>query len=169
MRKNMSVIAVKIYERFYEIASDSIIVRGYTKTGDNVKSTKLFEENEVVVGSSGTARDIGLFRLFLKTHKPSSATEEGILDLFSEFSDWKKKKTDSYGTENVFIIGYKDKVFKFNDFYIDEVVSYEAIGAGMDYALGVLHYGGNVEDAVNAAIKLSIYCDSPAIIIRKEK
>lgn len=163
----MSVIAVRIYPNFYEMAADSITVRGWTKTVNNGNGTKLFEENEVVIGSSGLARDSGLLRLFLKTRRPAAAEEGSIIEFFSEFADWMKKRTDVYGTENDFIVGFMGKVFHFREFFVEEIVSFEAIGAGMDYALGALQNGASASGAVEAAIELSCFCAPPVQKIEK--
>jgi len=149
------------------MAADSITVRGWTKTVNNGRNTKLFEENGVVVGSSGLARDSGLLRLFLRTRRPAAADEASIVDFFSEFADWMKKRTEVYGTDNDFIIGFEGRVFHFRDFFVDEIVSYEAIGAGMDYALGALQNGASASEAVEAAIALSCFCAPPVQKIEK--
>lgn len=163
----MSVIAVRVYPAFYEIAADSITVRGWTKTVNNGNNTKLFEENGVVVGSSGLARDCGLLRLFLKTRRPATADEASIVDFFSEFSDWMKKRTEVFGTDNDFLIGFEGKVYHFRDFFVEEIVSFEAIGAGMDFALGALQNGASASGAVEVAIALSCFCAPPVIKIEK--
>ena len=61
----MSVVACKININGYDIASDSITVRGYTQTtGGVADGPKLFEVNDVIVGSTGKAEEVMLLRLF---------------------------------------------------------------------------------------------------------
>lgn len=165
----MTVVACRKTQTGFEIAADSISVRWYTQTREKnqTKSSKLFEENGIVVGSTGNAEECNLFRIFCKTHKPASATEESILEFLSEFSDWKLNKTDKPDIENAYIIGFQKKLFTIAGYFIDEVLTYEAIGAGMDFALAALYLGHDVKKAVETAIELSVYCENPIQVIEK--
>ncbi len=163
----MSIVACKINENGYEIAADSITVRGYTQTKNNTKRSKLFEVNGMVIGSVGYAEESSLLHIFAKTHQPASATEEGILEFWGEFSEWKKKRIDHSGIENSYFIGINGIVFAVHEWLIEQVTSYEAIGAGMDFALAALHLGHDAEAAVATAIELSVFCEAPIQIIKK--
>lgn len=164
----MSVVACKILPDGYEIASDSISVRFWTQSkGENTKFSKLFEVNDIVVGSVGYAEESSLLQMYCATRKPSNATEPAILEFFSEFSSWKKKKAEKSGLDNAYLIGYKGKVFSINGWFIQEVLKYEAIGAGMDFALAALYLDKSALDAVKVACELSIYCEEPIQVISK--
>jgi|GEM_PF-696654 len=164
----MSVVACKILPNGYEIASDSISVRFWTQSkGGNTKFSKLFEVNDVVVGSVGYAEESSLLQMFCATRKPSEATEPAILEFFSEFSSWKKKKAEKSGLDNAYLIGFEGKVFSVNGWFIQQVLKYEAIGAGMDFALAALYLENSAEDAVKVACELSIYCEEPIQMISK--
>ena len=163
----MSIVACKITEDGYEIAADSISVRGSTQTKNNTNRSKLVEVNNMVIGSVGLAEESSLLQIFAKTHQPASATEEGMLEFWSEFSTWKKKRTDHGSIENAYFIGLDGVVFYLHEWLIASVVSYEAIGAGMDFALAALHLGHSAEDAVETAIELSVYCEAPIQVIKK--
>jgi ATP-dependent protease HslVU (ClpYQ) peptidase subunit len=165
----MSVVVCKIQEGSgYEIASDSISVRGITQTkGDNTKFAKLFEENDLVVGGVGLSKEIALLQIFSKTHKPYEASESAILDFISEFSSWKKEKTGEAGIENQYLIGFEGSVFYIAGWLVRDVKTYEAIGAGMDYALTALYLGKSCKEAVEVAIELSIFCEGPVNLIVK--
>ena len=163
----MSVIACKITENGYEIAADSITVRGYTQTKTNTLRSKLFEVNGMVIGSVGLAEESSLLRIFAKTHQPAAATEEGILEFWNEFSGWKKKRNDKGYIENAYFIGIDGIVFAVHEWLIEQILSYEAIGAGKDFALAALHLGHTAEEAIETAIELSIYCETPIQIIKK--
>jgi len=166
----MSVIACKITERGYEIAADSILVRGYTQsTGQNIHAAKLFESNGMVIGTVGELEEESLFRLFCATRFPNAATEHALLEFLADFSDWKKARLDNPGIENRYIIGFGGKAFSIERWSVSEIAEYNAIGAGADYALTALHLGHSVEEAVQAAIDLCIYCEPPIIVIRKER
>ncbi|MCL4295665.1 MAG: hypothetical protein KJ077_08055 [Anaerolineae bacterium] len=166
----MSVVACRIREDGYEIAADSITVRGYTQTkGENTSLSKLFETKDMVVGTVGTAEEGSLFRLFCATRKPAAASEYAMLEFFSEFSEWKEKKTSNSSIENSYIIGFGDKCFAVEQWLVEEILTFQAIGAGMDFALAALHLGHSVRVAVETAIELSVYCESPVIAVSKER
>ncbi len=164
----MSVIACRITETGYQLAADSITVRGHTQTRENNTGlSKLVEVNGLVIGSVGTAQECSLFYLFAKTRRPATASEEGLLEFLSEFADWKKKKTDSGEIENSYLIGFEGKVFSVEEWFIEQVEKHEAIGAGMDFALAALHLGHDARTAVATAIELSIYCEAPIQVVEK--
>ena len=163
----MSVVACKVTESGYEIAADSISVRAYTqRKGDNTSASKLFEENGVIVGAVGTCEETSLLRLFLRTHGIADSTEIAILEFLSEFADWKNKRIDKKGIENAYIIGIGPRAFHANGWFIEDIKTFEAIGAGMEYALAAMHMGHSPEEAVETAIELSIYCEGPVKAIR---
>jgi len=158
----MSVVACKININGYDIASDSITVRGYTQTtGGVADGPKLFEVNDVIVGSTGKAEEVMLLRLFLDTHTFRDSNEQSVLELLSEFSDWKYKKINNSAVENNYLLGIGNNVFCVEGWDIQKVTSYMAIGAGQTYALAALYLGQTAEKAVETAIELSIYCAYP--------
>ncbi|MCP4140026.1 MAG: hypothetical protein GY755_07010 [Chloroflexi bacterium] len=165
----MSIVACKITKEGYEIAADSISVRGSTQTKNNTNRSKLVEVNNMVIGSVGYAEESSLLQIFAKTHQPAAATEEGILEFWGEFSGWKKKRMDRGDIDNAYFIGFDDIVFYINHWLIASVTSYEAIGAGKDFALAALHLGHSPEAAVETAIELSIFCEAPVQLIVKKK
>jgi ATP-dependent protease HslVU (ClpYQ) peptidase subunit len=166
----MSIVACKILPNGFEICSDSIVVHyDHTQSrGNNLDISKLFEVNNIIVGTSGVASETSLIRLFLETHGIAEPTEKGMLEFLDEFSSWKKTKTDNGDICNSYLIGYQGSVFYIGGWSISRVKTYAAIGAGMDYALAALYLGKSAEEAVQTAIELSIYCESPIIKIKKE-
>jgi ATP-dependent protease HslVU (ClpYQ) peptidase subunit len=156
----MSVVCCRVEKETIEIASDSIIVRGFTQG----TYSKLERINEMIVGGVGAARDLALLFLFCQTHKPESSTTRGVLAFWAEFCDWHKEKTDIQ-VEKVtsVIIAFLGKCFSIENYFIQEINDYSAIGAGSDYALSALYLGHNVEKAVKTACELSIYCEEPII------
>lgn len=166
----MSVVACKIIEAGFEIAADSICVRGGTQTkGENVSVSKLFYDGDIVIGSVGPAEGGALMELFLKTHKPADATEGSLLEFMSEFYDWKRKKTDDGKIENHFLVGIcgGGGVFGVYGWLIRKVMKFEAIGAGMDFALAALSLGHSAEEAVGVACDLSAWCEKPIRVLRR--
>jgi len=157
----MSVVCCRIYPDSIEIASDSIIVTGWTQSKSNNDYSKLIQVNGMTIGSVGVCSESSMFQIFCKTHRPKEADADSMLDFLSEFLDWKKKKTDSYELTNQYIIVYKSKAFLAYGFFVDEIKTYEAIGAGMDYALASLYLGNTVDKSVQVACELSVYCEMP--------
>jgi ATP-dependent protease HslVU (ClpYQ) peptidase subunit len=163
----MSVVAVKVTEDEIVIGADSILVTGFTQQKD--KLAKLNQVNDMIIGDVGDAQEGSLFLLFVKTRKPREASEDGMLEFFSDFQDWMKQKTELSEIENSYIIIYQKKVFLVEGFYIKEIKDYTAIGAGMDYALTALHLGHSVKKSIEVACELSIYCEKPINIIKISK
>lgn len=164
----MSVVAVKITGKGkYEMAADSILVRGDTQSkGDRSYSSKIMKVNGMVIGASGKAKETTLLFVFCATRKPTAATIPAVLTFLAEFAEWKKKAIDTGDIENWYLIGFAGKVFHVNGWYVEEVRTHEAIGAGMDYALAALHLGHNVKSAVEVACDLSIYCERPVVVYK---
>jgi len=164
----MSVIACRVSPGSFEIAADSITVRGHTQTrGQTSTHSKLYETNDMVVGSVGSAEENSLFRLFVETHRPAQANEYSLLEFMAEFSDWKKKRTDKSNIENSYIIGFSGLVYTVESWHVERIKSYMAIGAGMNFALAALYLGNTAKRAVETAIELSIYCEAPILVIKK--
>lgn len=100
-------------------------------------------------------------RLFAATHKPKTATCDDILTFMSEFSTWKNGRTSNAAIENVYLIGVQGKAFYVRRYHVEEILKFEAIGAGEEYALAALHLGHTPYDAVGVACELSVYCERP--------
>lgn len=164
----MSVIACRVSQNSFEIAADSITVRGYTQTkGQTSTHSKLYEANDMVVGSVGYAEENSLFRLFVETHRPAQANEYSLLEFMAEFSDWKKKRTTTGNIDNSYMIGFSGFVYTVESWHVERIKSYMAIGAGMNFALAALYLGNTAKKAVETAIELSIYCEAPILVIKK--
>ena len=164
----MSVVACKVYKDKYVIAADSIIVRGWTQSkGQNHNYVKLKEVNDIIIGSTGTAEESSLLFLYAMNTRPAGSDENSILAFMGDFSKWKNDRTGSSSIDNSYILAYKDKVYNIEGWFINEITQYEAIGAGMDYALAALHLGKTAEEAVETGIELSAMCESPVIRIER--
>ncbi|MDQ6961261.1 MAG: hypothetical protein Q9M28_01840 [Mariprofundaceae bacterium] len=162
----MSVVCCKISEKTIEVAADSISIRGYTQSKGKDDYSKLVEINGMIVGCVGRAEESSLLQMFCATRTPESASEGAILTFFTEFMDWKKKRTEKYKTENRFIFVFTGKAFYVEGFFIREIKSYEAIGAGMNFGLSALYLGHSAAKAVETACELSIFCEQPIQILK---
>ena len=159
----MSVISCRVYDDKIEIASDSILVKGYTQNKSINSFSKLFEVNGMVIGSVGVAEESSLLRVFCSTRKPSSVSETDILLFLSEFSEWKRDKTGDHAIDNEYIFIFNKRAFCIESFFVEEINDYTAIGAGRDFALTSLYLGSGVCESIKVACELSIYCEAPII------
>lgn len=171
----MSVVVVRNYKNKIVIGSDSISVLRFTQS--KIEYGKLHKINkDFIIGGVGLSADNSQMSLFARNHQPQRADEDGVMDFITEFIKWKKVKLDAPNTslENSrFIIVFKKKVFvvEGGTLLVQEIKEgkYDAIGAGMDYALSSLYLGQTVEKAVEVACELSIYCEKPINLITIKK
>jgi len=164
----MSIVCCRVTEDKIEMASDSILVRGWTQNKSNDKFAKMSEVNGMIIGGVGFAEETSLFQIFCETRKPGAATESSLVNFISEFADWKNSKMERYKIENEYIIVVENKAFYIQSFFVKEIMAYEAIGAGMDFALAALYFGKSVPEAVSAACELSVYCEKPINFIERK-
>lgn len=157
----MSVVVVRVQSDKIEIAADSISVRGWTQSKDSNKFSKLVKINDLFLGSAGLAEESSLLQIFCGTRKPESATEAAVINFFSEFAEWKDKKTGKFIIENSYLMVVDRHVFQIERFFVQEITDFMAIGAGRDFALAALYLGHNVRKAVEVACELSVYCEAP--------
>lgn len=159
----MSVVACKVEKDKIYIGADSVIVYGATQ--DKNPKAKIFKVSDsMCIGGAGWLRDVSGLFIFSKTHTVASPTVESIIDYFDEFYDWQKKKTEVRPDGNSFIIVTGGHAFWFDDFCVQEIDSYSAVGAGRDFALTALHLGHTVEESIKIACDLSIYCEQPITV-----
>jgi ATP-dependent protease HslVU (ClpYQ) peptidase subunit len=161
----MSIVCCKLSEKEIKVAADSISVYGYTQEKAKDKYSKLCEINGMIIGSVGLCEESSMLQIFASTRKPASPIESEILNFIAEFAEWKKKRTEKYTIENDYLIAFDGRIFKVSSFFIKEILKYEAIGAGRDYALSTLYLGHDVEKAVEVACELSIYCEKPVQVL----
>lgn len=165
----MSVVACRVTKDKIEVASDSIDVRGWTQsTGKNISLSKLVKVNNMIVGSVGFAEECTLMHLFCITHSIKDTTIDSILTFLSEFSNWKGNKTTDGVINNEYIFVYGKRAFITSGYLVSEVLEYESIGAGMDYALTAMHLGHGAKEAVKVSCELSIFCEEPIIYFEEK-
>jgi len=157
----MSIVAAKIYDDKISIASDSIIVYGSTQSKSADKFAKLFQVDDMFVGSVGICEESALLQVFCKTHTPERADESSYINFLAEFAEWKNDKIGDPKIVNDYLIVYQKKLFHIQGFFVYEIAGHSAIGAGRDFALAALHMGSSVSKAVEVACELSVYCELP--------
>lgn len=159
----MTVIAARKTNDTITFASDSILVAGYLKATDKeVIYNKLFQQNDMVIGSTGTGYEGTMMELFSRNHRPVDGSRLSVIDFFVEFREWINKRDAGHSPENDYLIAYDKKLFRtYGGLDIYEVPEFEAVGAGEDFAKAALHLGHTPREAVEVACKLSIYCSEP--------
>lgn len=159
----MSVVAVKKCDKKIKIAADSIVVSGWTRVEKTTRMAKLFEVNDMIIGSVGLAAEGLLMENFALTHQPHQATEREVLNFIVEFNKYISDLGLSKYT-NSFILCFKGKVFLIEEgFFVSEVEEYAAIGAGQDYALAALYLGHSAKKAVETACELCAFVAEPIV------
>lgn len=159
----MSVVAVKVYKNRIVIGADSFISFGYyTQRKD--EGAKIFKQNNMVVGCVGYAKDMTLFKLYCRDRKPARNDEEAIIDFMAEFIKWAKAIDKDYKCRSSFMIVYQKKAWLVDDsFYLNEITTFQAMGAGQDMAQTAMHLGRSVKEAIAVACEISIYCEKPVV------
>lgn len=156
----MSVACVKIEKKRIVLGADSIVVSG--RTQDKDKNVKIRKVNDVCgFACSGLVRETEFFYLYAKDKKPKYNNEDGIIDYFYDFSKFVDDKIGEKEIENSYIFVYDKKVWYFDKYFLKEIINFEAIGAGMEYAKTALFLGHSVEESVKVACELSVYCELP--------
>jgi ATP-dependent protease HslVU (ClpYQ) peptidase subunit len=151
----MSVVVCKVNKDKIEMASDSILVRGWSKLNNAPnKMVKMMKYNEMIIGGCGNADEISLFFHYMKTHTIEDMDEKNVLDFAIEFKRWKAELTGDGSFVNPYIIAYKGKAFAIEGMLVFPIDDYYAIGAGQDYANGALYMGAGAKEAVKAACEL---------------
>lgn len=160
----MSVIATRVYADRIEIAADSQITFGATMQTD--ETVKLFTtDTGITVGGVGTMQELALFKIFLKTHFPAAATEDALIDFIHEFRQWLAENAEILPEvdDNEYHFLFEGKAFSIHRYNIREIMEFDAVGAGMDYALAALYLGRSPAEAVKVACDLNIFCSLPVV------
>ncbi|MEL6939694.1 MAG: hypothetical protein AAFO84_10935 [Cyanobacteria bacterium J06598_1] len=159
----MTVIAARKTSDAIVFAADTLISDGFSKvTSSELIFAKLFEQNEMVIGTTGDCYEGTMMELFSRNHKPVNSTRLGMIDFLVEFKEWIRKKEGGYSPKNGFLIAFDQKLFRIvQGLDVYEIHEFDAIGAGQDFAKAALHLGHTPNEAVKVACKLSLYCSEP--------
>jgi len=166
----MSIVVARVKENGYEMASDSILITGFTQDkGARTSHSKMFSVNGMDIGGVGVCKEISWLKLYSATTKPAEPTESAVLEWYFGFIDFLKKKLgkEDIEIENNYLLGYGGKVFQICDSFVDVVKTFSAIGAGADFALAALHLGHSAAESVKVACDLSIQCEEPVVLITR--
>ena len=160
----MSVVAVRVNKDKIEMASDSIVVKGWSKIPNaQNKFAKMQKINDTIVGGVGGAEESSLLFHFMRTHILDNVDESSIIDYFIEFRRWKNDLCGNNSVDNSYIIASKGKAYYVERMFVAPIDNYYAIGAGEDYANGALYMGASVIDAVKASCELCAMVCEPII------
>ena len=167
----MSVVAARRYPEELVFASDSIRVSGaFRRENTRVaghEQGKLFQVNDLVIGSVGLVMELSFMQIFARNHKPAAPTTESVLDFMLEFYRWSKAKDESFNRINDYLIGTEGEIFRVCDGYLVEKINeFAAIGAGEDFALTAMYLDKTPEEAINISNELCVYCAGPTNVVR---
>jgi ATP-dependent protease HslVU (ClpYQ) peptidase subunit len=159
----MTVIAACKTSDAIIFAADTQISTGFGKTtSSDIIHSKLFEQNGMIIGSTGDCYEGTLMELFSRNHKPINAERLSVIDFLVEFREWIRKKEGGYSPKNGFLIAFEGKLFRVcGGLEIYEVKKFEAIGCGEDFAKAALLLGHSPREAVEVACQLSVFCSEP--------
>ena len=166
----MTVIAARKTSDAIIFAADTMISVGYGKSTDSAMvHSKLFQQNGLVIGSTGDCYEGTLMELFTRNHKPVESNRLAMIDFLVEFREWIQKKDGKHTPKNGFLIAFDNKLFRiYGGLEVYEIKEFDAIGAGEDFAKAALHLGHSPREAVEVACKLSLYCSEPITEISVE-
>lgn len=160
----MTVIAVRKYEDRIELAADSQATWG--SDYKILTKTKLVQTNDFTFGCAGSGRDIALFRMFARTHKPKAATEDDIVDFLAEFVSWKKQKASNEEYVGQMILVMDCIIFEIEQYSVREPIeTFFAVGSGMFTALGAMELGASPKSAVEVCVKYNLGCGGDVKVI----
>ncbi|MEL6778115.1 MAG: hypothetical protein AAFO06_12745 [Cyanobacteria bacterium J06597_16] len=159
----MTVIAARKTDAAIIFAADSLISDGHVRSTDaDIMHSKLFEQNGMIIGSTGYCHEGTLMELFSRNHKPLTPTRLGVMDFLVEFREWVRQKESGYKPSNGFLIAFEGKLFCVcGGIEVYEVREFETVGIGKDFAKAALYLGHTPKEAVDVACKLSVYCSEP--------
>ena len=159
----MTVIAARKTPNGITFAADTMVTQGHLKsTSDDIMHSKLFQHNDLLVGSSGDCFESVLMELFTRNHKPVDSSRLGMIDFLVEFREWVRKKESGYNPNNSYLIAFEQKLFCVDGgLQVFEVKEFDAIGSGSDFARAAMHLGHSAREAVEVACKLSVWCSEP--------
>lgn len=160
----MSVVAVKVYKDRIEMASDSIMVKYWSKIpkAEN-KFVKMQKINDMIIGGVGDAEETSLLYHYMKTHTIDNVDEKGVLDFILEFRRWKNDFTNNNSFTNTYILAFKGKAFYIENMLVVPIDDYYSIGAGEDFANGAMYMGASPREAVKASCELCAMVAEPII------
>lgn len=160
----MTVIAARKTSDGTTFAADTLITDGYhlKSTSADIIHSKLFQHNDLSIGSSGDCFEATLMELFTRNHKPVDSNRLSVIDFLVEFREWVRKKEGGYNPGNMYLLAFDQKLFYVcGGLQVYEVQEFEAIGAGADFARAAMHLGHTAREAVEVACKLSVWCSEP--------
>lgn len=166
----MSVVAARIYENKIVMASDSIIIAGWSRTDqEHFKSVKMCKTNGMLVGSCGYLQEGSMFQVFCSNHKPSEAKMKNVIEFMIEFKKWVKElslNSDDEAKkmlENQYMLAFDSTLWVIDGVNVNQVKDFYAIGAGEDFALAAMHLGHTPFEAVKLACEMSCYVTEPIL------
>lgn len=152
----MSVIAIRAFDHHVDIAVDSVVCYGQTtfERGRSISDAKLWTVDDAAFAFVGTSNVASVLRRFSRANQLQDASEDAVMDYIEAFHKMRRDRFPDGDYDDIaWVVGKAGKAWVVDGYSASMITpgGYFANGSGGDFALGVLHHGGTVEDAVRAA------------------
>lgn len=172
----MSVVVGKRFEDRIEIGADAQVTvygerRLHLDKDDGFACSKIVSVDiGWVFGTVGLLREASFMAEYCTTNRPGTASLSGLNSFYQGYIGFAGSQINSpYKTFNDFLMVYGDSLWLMCDFNVKEVLTYEALGTGRQYAMGVLYSQTEEDDIIKpleAAASLDLYCHDPIRIYK---
>jgi ATP-dependent protease HslVU (ClpYQ) peptidase subunit len=159
----VTVIAGKIEEDKIVIGSDGQRTWGW-QAKEVLQDGKLIVLPDIIVGGAGYGSHNNHMAVYLTSHKPQSSEKRDILQFFVEFNQWCDKMIKNFESQNCWLLAYDGRLTSVTYDLSVNYHDYWAVGSGWEYARTALHLGKTVEEAIEVACELTIFCAPPILI-----
>lgn len=165
----MSVIAVRVTPDQVGMAVDSDVSYGEVRVSrtTSIADQKLWSSNEMMVAFVGTSSLGSILRRWTRENAPDGSDEVSICQYVDQFHAWRRDTFPDSGDidEVSFVLAYRGRAWIVDAYSVSAVPTggYFAHGSGMTVALGALHHGASVTEAVEAACQHDGQCGLPVI------
>jgi ATP-dependent protease HslVU (ClpYQ) peptidase subunit len=159
----VTVIAGKVESDRIVIGSDSQVTHGW-HSKDLVDDGKLMVLPDLIIGGAGASSHNNYMSIYLENHKPRSSQRRDVLEFFVEFHQWIDKMIKDFKPRNSWLLAYDGKLISATADLNVEHHEWWAVGSGFEYTRSALHLGHTVEEAIQTACDLTVFCGPPVVV-----
>lgn len=119
----------------------------------------------MIIGGTGKSSENQLLDLFARNHRPVKPAVDAVIDFLVEFRDYGRKYQEGFTPDNHFLIAFDGELFQTYSGTLEvfKLEEFGAVGAGEDFATAALALGHTAREAVELAIRLSVWCAAPVV------
>lgn len=159
----MTVIAGKVESDRIVIGSDSQVTWGW-QSKELIDDGKLMVLPDLIVGGAGYGSHLNYMAIYLENHKPRTSEKRDVLEFFVEFHQWIDKMIKDFKPYNRWLIAYDGRLISVTSDLSVNYHDFWAVGSGWEYARTALHLGHSVEEALQIACDLTVFCAPPLVV-----